>query len=230
MNHNKQGFTLIELMLAMTFVSALLLAIAMTVIQISNIYTKGLTLKEVNQAGRTISTELKRGISQSAPFLVSSKYINQKSGGVSYGGRLCVGQYSYIWNYGSALVNSGTDKNNSNVYAGGSTKMSFVKAPDSSGSYCSSSSKAIDKLDAIELLASGDSKLALHGFTIANNSTDPKSDEGLYSITFTIGTNDQKALDATQTTCNAPNVAGSDINYCFVNKFNIVARAINGLQ
>lgn len=227
MNHNKQGFTLIELMLAMTFVSALLLAIAMTVIQISNIYTKGLTLKEVNQAGRTISTELKRGISQSSPFAIPGpKYVAQP-----WGGRLCVGQYSYIWNYGSTLVNLGTDNNNSNVYAGGSTKMSFVKAPDSSGSYCSSPSRAINKLGgAIELLASGDSNLALHSFTIANNSTDPKSDEGLYSITFTIGTNDQKALDATQTTCNAPSVAGSDINYCFVNKFNIVARAINGLQ
>lgn len=94
MNHNKRGFTLIELMLAMTFVSALLLAIAMTVIQISNVYTRGLTLKEVNQAGRTISTELKRGISQSAPFAVPGpKYVVQP-----WGGRLCVGQYSYIWN------------------------------------------------------------------------------------------------------------------------------------
>lgn len=91
-----KGFTLIELMLAMTFVAALLIAIALTVIQISNIYNKGLTMKEVNQVGRSISDDLVRSISQSQSFAVpSDSYVTK-----DWGGRLCTGKFSYmeLWN------------------------------------------------------------------------------------------------------------------------------------
>lgn len=50
-----RGFTIIELMLSMTFLAMLMLVIALTTIQISNIYNKGVTLREVNQAGRSVS-------------------------------------------------------------------------------------------------------------------------------------------------------------------------------
>ena len=109
MNHvdKQKGFTLIELMLAMGFVSALLIAVAMTVIQIANIYNRGITLKDVNQAGRSIASELQRSIAGSASFNidsgVGSRYIQQSLNGKNAGGRLCIGQYSYIWNYGSAI-------------------------------------------------------------------------------------------------------------------------------
>lgn len=232
MNRNKQGFTLIELMLAMTFVSALLLAIAMTVIQISNIYTRGLTLKEVNQAGRTISTELKRGISQSAPFTVlgpgPTKYVVRP-----WGGRLCVGQYTYVWNYGSTLSKRNPPANGSNIYRNSASKIRFIKVPDSSGSYCSTPTKPIESTGAIELLASGDRDLALHRFTISNNPpTDAKSSQSLYSISYVIGTNDQTALmsGSGQTSCRAPSDAASDLNYCSINQFDIVVRALNALQ
>lgn len=227
MNRNKQGFTLIELMLAMTFVSALLLAIAMTVIQISNIYTRGLTLKEVNQAGRTISTELKRGISQSAPFAIPGpKYVAR-----SWGGRLCVGQYTYVWNYGSTLSDPGANGSNSNIYNNSASKIRFVKVSDSSGSYCSApGTKSINSIGAIELLASGDRDLAIHSFTIANNSTDSKSNQSLYRVSYAIGTNDQVALMPGQTSCRAPTDLASDLNYCSINQFNIVVRAVNALQ
>ena len=223
---NRKGFTLIELMLAMTFVSALLLAVAMTVIQISHLYTRGLTVKEVNQAGRSMGIELKRGISQSAPFdIPGAKYINQ-----AWGGRLCVGQYSYVWNYGPTLNNTTTDKNNSNVYAGGNTKMSFIKVPDSAGAYCSTPDSLIDKTNAVEMLASGDNSLAVQSFTVANDSTDPASGEAIYSISYVIGTNDQAALSPDYTSCKAPDQSGSDLNYCSINRFDIVVRALNALQ
>ena len=223
---NRKGFTLIELMLAMTFVSALLLAVAMTVIQISNLYTRGLTVKEVNQAGRTIGTELKRGISQSAPFAIpGGKYVSQ-----TWGGRLCVGQYSYVWNYGPTLANSATDKNNSNVYLDGKTKMSFIKVPDSAGVYCSNPASLIDNTSAVEMLAAGDNNLAMQSFSIANSSTDPVSGEAIYSISYVIGTNDQAALSSGYTSCKPPSQSGSDLNYCSINQFDIVVRALNALQ
>src|SRR5687768_8731757 len=117
MNHvNAKGFTLIELMLAMTFISVLLVAIAMTTIQISNIYTKGITLREVDQAGRTLSNELQRNISASVPFDVTpkkddspatedSKYVVRNEDG----GRLCLGKYSYLWNFGKAIEGDGAE-------------------------------------------------------------------------------------------------------------------------
>src|ERR1044071_8859022 len=110
--NNTSGFTLVELMLAMTFISLLLIAIALTTIQISNIYNKGITLREVNQAGRSLSDELQRNVSNAVPFDVtpkagnaplSSKYVVHTGSGNTGGGRLCLGDYSYVWNLGESL-------------------------------------------------------------------------------------------------------------------------------
>ena len=70
---NKQrGFTLIELMLAMTFISVLLLAIAMTIIQIGNIYNKGTTVKEINQAARAIADDVSRSASAASALNIDT--------------------------------------------------------------------------------------------------------------------------------------------------------------
>ena len=99
MNRAAKGFTIIELALAMSFVSMLLIAVAMTVIQISNIYNRGITLKSVNQVGRVVGSEFKNSIAQKSYFeLDGAHYITDTDGG-----RLCTGQYSYIWNYGKKI-------------------------------------------------------------------------------------------------------------------------------
>jgi prepilin-type N-terminal cleavage/methylation domain-containing protein len=56
----KKGFTLIELMLAMSFISVLLLSIAMVGIQAGKMYSRGIVLRDVNQAGRDISDTIRR--------------------------------------------------------------------------------------------------------------------------------------------------------------------------
>lgn len=232
MNHYKKGFTLIELMLAMSFISVLLIAIAMTVIQISNIYNRGLTLKEVNQAGRSLTSELHRSVALSSSFPIigdDSKFIKQ-----AWGGRLCLGQYSYIWNYGTTLAGTPAD-GLSNVYASGSTKkVRFVKALDSTGEYCSDSSKRVVFDEAVELLDVGDRDLALHSFDIstAPSASDSKTRQSLYYITFVVGTNDQTAIapSGTTTVCKPPSDLASDINYCSVNQFDLVARTGNTVQ
>src|SRR5688500_5939032 len=133
MNHdNAKGFTLIELMLSMTFISVLMIAIAMTTIQISTIYTKGITLREVDQAGRSASDELQRNIASSAPFDVTpqvdaspatatSKYVVRDGGG-----RLCIGRYTYAWNYGKALKGGAGAPAILNTYSDGS-EVRFAK-------------------------------------------------------------------------------------------------------
>jgi hypothetical protein len=80
------------------------------------------------------------------------------------------------------------------------------------------------------MLASGDNSLAVQSFTVANDSTDPASGEAIYSISYVIGTNDQAALSPDYTSCKAPDQSGSDLNYCSINRFDIVVRALNALQ
>ena len=233
MKKNASGFTLIELMLSMAFVSVLLIMITMTVIQIGNIYTRGLTIKEVNQAGSALATELQRDINASTPFDITA-------GGPNYvvndwGGRLCIGQYSYIWNYGKALNNN--DSSHLNIYDGTSSeKIRFIKVLDSGSSYCSKATttkKVIDPSDAVELLSASEHDLAIHEFSIVSSSTasDNKTGQKIYNIEFIIGTNDISALNYVgAATCKTPDDVKSDLSYCLVNQFNIVVRAGNAVE
>lgn len=254
MRHNSKGFTLIELLLAMTFISTLLLVIALTIVQIASIYNHGMILKEINQTARALSQELDRGIRASGSFsteLANRQYVNKP-----WGGRMCLGQYSYVWNYGTALDSTSLDASR-NKYrfinsagnivrdsAGTRSEISFVKVLDPAGSYCvlnaSSVYDDVDPTNATELLRSGDHSLAIHALSVVSPPTakDTLSAQSLYRFSFTLGTSDIKALTTDPTSgkvtatsrCKAPNVAGSDLNYCAIEQFTIVLRAVSGVN
>lgn len=222
------GFTLIELLLAMSFISVLLLAIAMTIIQISQIYNRGMTLKEVNQSARSISDELKRNISNTEQFDLDTSYVP-----LSSGGRLCTGTFSYIWNTRKAI-----SENDPNVTTNGGVPVRLAKVQDIAGLYCAKDSEGelqlksvatADKDKVTEILNVGDHDLSLHKFIVSSepNAADEVTGQQLYTIDFTIGTSDLDALDDTQTTCKAPNLDGSDLAYCSVQNFSLVIRAGN---
>lgn len=233
---NAKGFTLIELMLAMTFISVLLIAIAMTTIQISNIYTKGITLREVNQAGRTISDDLQRSIGASAPFDLAptatpASYVTQPTGG-----RLCVGKYSYLWNYGENIAQTG-DATNLDNHFDDNTVIRFVRVLDPDKSLCQKGTEdgntpspeypIPEKTKSVELLASGDRDLAIHNFTIAKTAEEAATSQAMYAISFVIGTNDQAQLTTNDASCRPPSDGVGAEDYCSVNQFDIVARAGN---
>lgn len=228
MNLDKRdGFTLIELMLAMTFLSFLLIAIATTVIDISQIYNKGLTLKSINQIGRTITDDVRSTMAFSDPFPISgngSRYVVQ-----SWGGRLCVGSYSYIWNTGNALFVN--DPTRLNLYSApnSATRIRFVKVFDPGGSYCDDPTKSVVYSGAIELISGGQHNLAMQSFSITSYSTatDAKTNQALYNISVIMSTNNQDALKNTSgfIECKAPNEANSDPDYCAVGYFNFTALA-----
>ncbi|MFZ2125148.1 MAG: prepilin-type N-terminal cleavage/methylation domain-containing protein [Candidatus Saccharimonadales bacterium] len=238
MNHvvnKKAGFTIIELMLAMAFVATLLVAVAMTVIQIGNTYNRGITFKNVNQIGRSISSEVQRSIIGVQAFDLGTRYIQQGEPGNYWGGRLCTGQYTYIWNYGKAI--QAGDISRLNTYAGGSTKtIRFIKVPDSNASYCQDVSKKAVLADSIELLTVGPNTpeydLALHSFSIITSATatDVKTGQQLYSIEFLVGTNNSDALSLDYQSCKLPGEDGADPSYCSVSRFNVLARAGNTVK
>lgn len=232
MNHDKtNGFTIIELMLSMSFIAILLIAVAMTTIQISNIYTKGITLREVNQGGRRLTDEFQRGVAASVPFDVTPKVDASPATAASKyvvrggGGRLCLGAHSYAWNYGKALVGAVGDI--FNKYAGDSTQIRFVKVADAGGALCTDPTLNIPKGQASELLTSGDRDLVLHNFAIIKTQDDTSFGQSLYAISFTLGTNDREQLTTGDASCKPPSEGAGDEDYCSVNHFEIVARAGN---
>jgi type II secretory pathway pseudopilin PulG len=229
MNHqtnHSSGFTLIELMLAMTFISVLLIAIAMTTIQISNIYNKGITLREVNQAGRTVSDDLQRSINNTAPFDLTSQdqatYIN-----TGVGGRLCFGKYSYLWNYGKAISESSPSGQMNQYSDATDTFVRFAKTVDGDHSLCKDTTKQPKHSETTELLSTGDRDLAVHSFKISKTADEPSTGEAMYAISFILGTNDQSLLATNDASCRPPSDAAGGEDYCSVNQFDIVARAGN---
>lgn len=243
---NKQnGFTLIELLMSMSFVAVLLISIAMLVIQIGNIYNRGLTIKDVNQAGRSLSSDLQSSIAQSPQFSVvantGGRYVTQtNTSGRLVGGRLCLGSYSYVWNDGISFLTGG---NPPNKYTGSDASIAirFVKVVDSNANYCTQTSPgvypAVAKNDSTELLNVGELNLSVYNFSITSNDkvSDDKTGQRLYNISFLLGTS-IKAIDNATMGCRPPNFVGpdsdhtSDINYCSINQFNIVAHAGNLIE
>lgn len=233
MNHaSKNGFTLIELMLAMTFISILLMAIAMTTIRIGEIYDKGITLREVNQSGRSISNEFQRSISSSAPFGVTPKVDDSDDTANSQyvvregGGRLCLGQYSYAWNYGEALAGGADASLIFNRYENGQP-VNFAKISDASSALCSDIEANIERDDATEMLTSGDRQLALQSFDITQGAHDPMTGQAIYAVTMFIGTNDREQLTTSGGSCQPPSEGVGAEDYCAVNRFDLIVRAGN---
>jgi len=221
---NQQGFTIIELMLSMGFVSLLLLAIAMLTIHMSNVYNKGITLKEVNQSGLAISEDLQRSIAGSTPFnatlgqVIKPDYVDKEGGG-----RLCMGEYSYIWNYGKSFKTSPSTA--LTTFTDGSP-IRFVKIVDRDPSLCESDRTAIvDKSKATEMLSGGNRDLVLHKFSISPIVSDNESRQEMYAIDFVLGTNTQEQI--INDTCKPPAEGVGDENYCSLNRFSIIARAGN---
>lgn len=229
-NNMKRAFTIVELSLAMGFVSALLLAVAMLTIYISGVYNKGITLKQVNQASLAIADDLRRTIGTTSPFDITradgseSGNYRQLGPDGSDGGRLCTGNYTYVWR----IAGSTDDTNKYSTT--GETEPSFVKVRDPEGGLCDYTSGTLSQIprDASnELLNSADRSLAVYEFNVTQG-TDSLgfTNEGLYFINFTIGTDTDDLVNLATNECKPPaEVDAKADEYCAVNRFSIVVRA-----
>jgi type II secretory pathway pseudopilin PulG len=239
-NSNKSrqlGFTIVELMIAMAFIALLLLAIAAAVIQIGAIYNKGVTMKSVNQAGRLIVSDIKRVVGESEPFSVATAYKpHDRSQGSTDtpeydGGRLCTGQYSYIWNIGK-YINPDVPASQANKYAGADSDkpIRLIRVRDNGMEYCKiDAAGAIQLSGATELLSDG--TLAVQDFQIDRVTNNMASGVALYSIKIEISDASQDAIetniDTLDTTCKTPSSGLRYQSYCAVNEFVFTARAGN---
>ena len=162
--HSKAGFTIIELSLAMTFVSILMIFIAVLVINMTGIYTKGVTIKDLNSTGRIIIDDITRSIAASPPIILNDKTtgapLYYKS--TTNGGRFCTGVYSYIWNNvvsdaggKTRIYGRDTGDTGANEYAGNPSEndlrklgllkpLRLVKVMDRSRVYCIEGDKKVE--------------------------------------------------------------------------------------
>lgn len=173
--HNKKqsGFTVIELTLAMAFLAFIMLFTTMTIIQMMRTYNKGLTIKQINQSGRTLVEDLSRSLSAGVASDVDVSYINQ--------GRLCVGNAVYMW----TPVYNGTTYSAS-VYTQFNGKPASLIRTERSTLLCSNSASLS--------LASSDNRFALLSDQARVLSVDVERygvGNRLVQLTFQIGTFDQ---------------------------------------
>lgn len=242
------GFTIIEMLLAMTFVATLLIGVSLAIIKIGTTYNRGITVTEVNQVGRELSTELSQAIRESGGFVKDTHFSPvENSANNPVGGRLCTGQFSYVWNYAEAL-----EKNDSAViqYQGASPTdeskwIRMVKVSDPSRKYCvrdetKPSGHAVERIAQSEvnsnateeIIRSGDRRLNVYAFQLNEVNEDALSGQKLYKLDVTIGAGAAESVlindDVTQ--CRPPDDPLSDLDYCSVQQFRLVIRAGNGVN
>lgn len=87
---NTQGFTIIELLIATSIFSVVLLLCTTGIIQVTNLYYKGITATRTQEAARNIIEEISRGIQYSG-----GRIVTPVPGAISY---FCIGstRYSYV--------------------------------------------------------------------------------------------------------------------------------------
>ena len=198
------GFTITELMFAMTFLSVLLLILLGSIIQITRTYNKGITMKRVNQSGRTLGEEMTRSLQQANPKDVVYKANN---------GRLCLGSYSYVWNIEPTEESPGIT---SNVYQGDGQKVNFVKVEDPGKVLCTDTLPPVQKDKAKELLGDGLVARDPTAFNTVITESTATSNNSIVTMRYTVSTPENDLFDETG---RCKGGAGDD--FCALNTFDV---------
>ena len=167
--HTAQGFTIVEMLLALSGVAFLLLFVVFAIMHVTGLYTKGIALRQINQTGREVTDELARAIRYGGTVVAPDA-----------SNRLCVGGKAYIWNNRGETTNKYTDD----------VPVNFARSDDTS--YCADTSKKIDP-DASTALIGGVATVQ----KLIITRSDPVSP--LYSISLVVSTSGDNAPSLTGT-------------------------------
>ncbi|PID32562.1 hypothetical protein CR956_01810 [Candidatus Saccharibacteria bacterium] len=222
-----KGFTIVELTLAILFVSILLLAFAVVTIRIGHMYEKGITIKTINQIGRETMDSLRRDVRRSESFL---ELKNSDSDNGNF--RLCLKNVVYLGNYGKMLNSDspGIDATRFKI-DGKPARLVRIEGNDVRDKYCADVPKydiTADKRS--ELLVSDNTELAVHKLAVSPAVTHGISK--LYKLDIEVGTNKKGSLDNnTRCRINHDDSLGAkpDFDYCSVVEFTTFVR-IGGVE
>ena len=152
---DSKGFTIVELLVAITFFSFLLLLITYGFVQINRAYTRGITTKTLQESARTITEDLARTLRISDNVSITPPGATTPENGW----KMLLGDDCYVWNQQS-LTNSTSSERTTRTYTSGNT-ISMLKGDSS---LCSLSSIPEDNDYEIVL----DDRAIVQQFSVAN--------------------------------------------------------------
>lgn len=206
-NISTRGFTIIELLLSLTFVAFILLFITSAIIQTTRLYSKGTTMRQINQVGRQLSDELYRNMRYQRPV------INMGTK------RLCTGTYSYAWNTLDLSSRTLTDTNKFTL-ASATEPISLIRGQDTAKAWCSSSAD-IDKNDTVQELLGGN--VALQAGEVV-----PMQAGAVTKIRFVLSTTGDNSPSAGMAGAPAFCPEGIQGAFCAMGEFNLSVYSRNG--
>ncbi len=159
---NKNGFTLVELMIAVTVFSVLLLLSAASLTQISRLYYKGVIVTKTHNVNRNIIEDI------SQAFQFSSGNVATGSSGSNGLKSICVGnvRYTYVLNKQINSTNKHGLWRDKVASSGSCTPLNFYDNDELKNSILSA--------DGVELLEPG---IRLKAISITSNDDLPGSDD-----------------------------------------------------
>jgi len=190
----QQGFTLIELMLALAFTAFILIFATTAVIQVMQTYNKGLAVKQINQAGRATLEEISRNLRTADPTAVKVVSTNR---------RLCVDGVSYVWNLWNTTAPNKYDDGTPLTFARVSDASGAMCAPDALGNYLPP-----PKAQSVDILQS-------NVWVMAITATTPSVDAPLVDLSVSLAVANDPAISGGQ--CS---IGGTNGQFCATSNFN----------
>ncbi len=239
----QRGFTIIELMLAMAFLTFVLLFVSLSMVQMLRGYDKGVTIKQINQAGRTLTEDLARSVRTASS---TQEVITDK---VDLG-VICVGNIAYVWNPVYRQNKTYQNVNRYTFNAGGGNPAEqiglarvYVPNPQGPSSVCQSAAPATTFF----FTRNADNYTLLSPRSrITWASVDRSADGKAMKLTFYLGTYDTNETGALQagnfadvySTPYFPTAAsaepqcrdGQGAEFCFVTPFSVTVYLPNAVN
>jgi type II secretory pathway pseudopilin PulG len=220
MENKQRGFTLIELNLAMVFVSMLLIATIATSIFAGKLYQKGIALKTVNQTSRQLIDQMRRDIMASDSEPKFAKNSNSF--------RLCMPTVAYVFSTAS------TFNDGKNVKYQSSSKPVYAARVTSTNAanFCNPPYNSPSEASSKELLPQDSIPIAVHDMAFSHQAmgggdSEYKMTQRIYSMSLTIGTNEKNTVE-TNNTCKPPTNNQANFDLCSVREFTTLIRTIGG--
>ena len=241
MRSNRRGFTIIELTIAMAFLSILLIAILVLTLNAGKLYIKGNTTKNANQSGRDLADMVRRDFlaSNASNIAVATDAMSGRADESRLSGRVCLGQVSYVWNTADLLNDetSGAHEKRITFARNGvkddSRPARLVRVVDPNLSFCAPQAdgkyRTLLPDTATEMLGDG------REFAVYKAKVSPiavKGSIGLYRFAYTVGTNEKGTTEtgaAGFVECKPNDSVTANFNYCSVNDFSMIVR-VGGAQ
>ena len=126
MSDKERGFTITEMMVAMAFLTFMLIFLMTAIVQVVRIYNKGLSIRQINQAGRQFAEDFTR----------TARYGSTPTYNATLK-RICVNGVTYAWNLYDPTTPAAMAAANRNRYISAPGEaISMVRVSDGGGTLC----------------------------------------------------------------------------------------------